>query len=112
MNPKELNELLLVRFPNLKDAFDEETSWQDGIETGSTIVFEDVFMPYIVFCFENKMSEELNKCFDFVEECVLSKDDYQKTVIEISIIQNIHSYDIADDLVHYLREESLKSYNH
>lgn len=111
MNSAELNSLLLKRFPVLKDAFEEETSWQKGIDTGAIVVFEDIFMPYIIYCVENNLKEQITKCFDFIEECVRAKDSFQKTVIEVSIIENIHSYDIANKLASFLREESLKSYN-
>ena len=56
---KNLNEKLLYLFPNLSDKFNEETSWQDGIYTGSIVVFEDVFMPYIAECIENNNDENL-----------------------------------------------------
>lgn len=110
MDSKELNLLLLERIPSIKEAFDEETSWQEGLETGSIVVFEDVFMPYIVYCVENNFSDEINKCFNFIEECVSSDDSYQKNVIEVAIIENIRSYDIADKLSKFLRQNSLKSY--
>ena len=110
MKSNKLNELLLTTFPNLKTAFSEETSWQEGINTGSIVVFEDVFMPYIIFCYEHKLSDELKKCFEFIEECVISKDNYQRNIIEVAIIENIYSYDIADELGKLLLPQSLKSY--
>lgn len=110
MDSRELNSLLLERIPSIKEAFDDETLWQEGLETGSIVVFEDVFMPYVIYCVENNLSDEINKCFNFIEECVCSDDDYQKNVIEVAIIENIHSYDIADKLSQFLRQNSLKSY--
>lgn len=110
MNSKELNTLLLERIPEVKDAFQKETSWQEGINTGSIVVFEDVFMPYIIYCVENDLKEETNICFNFVEECVCSDDYYQKEVVEVAIIENIKSYDIEKKLVSHLRKESLESY--
>lgn len=111
MNSQELNSLLLERIPSLKTTFDEETSWQEGLETGSIVVFEDIFMPYIIYCVENNLGDEINKCFNFIEECMCSNDSYQRNVIEVSIIENIHSYDISNKLSSYLRPASLKSYN-
>ena len=111
MKSKELNLLFLKRFPNLRKAFEDETEWQEGIDTGSTVVFEDVFMPYIIFCVENNLEDEISNCFKFVEECVSSNDDYQKQVIEISIIDNIRSYDISEKLISYLLPKSLASFN-
>ena len=58
MQAKELNSLLLEKFPELKKKFDDETSWQDGIETGSFIVFEDVFMPFLEANIELNKSKE------------------------------------------------------
>lgn len=110
MKSSELNLLLLKRFPSLKEAFEEETSWQEGINTGSIVVFEDVFMPYIIHCVENKLNSEVTEIFKFIEECVKSNDEYQRNVIEVSIIENMHSYDIADQLSSFLLEESLASY--
>ena len=47
-NTKELNTMLLEAFPELKERFEDETSWDDGIETGSYVVYEDIFMPHVV----------------------------------------------------------------
>ena len=52
MDSREFNSMLLNRFPNIKESFEKATSWQDGIDTGSTVVLEDVFMPYLLACFE------------------------------------------------------------
>lgn len=110
MEPKELNELLLKTFPALKGPFEECVSWQDGLETGSTIVFEDVLMPYFIYCFEESLSEELKNIYEFIEQCVSSNDAYCKNVIEVAIIENIYSYDIRDELSSGLLENSMKSY--
>ena len=40
----------------------------------------------------------INKNSRIYEKCVKSKDDYQRNVIEVTIIGNIHSYDVADEL--------------
>ena len=110
MKPKELNNLLLEKIPNIKSIFDEETSWQEGIDTGSFVVFEDIFMPYIIHCVEQGKTEEIEKCFSFIEECVTSNDLYQKNVIEVSIIENFHSYDISNKLAGFLKKESAKEF--
>lgn len=110
MSPKELNTKLLEKFPELIDAFNEETSWQEGISTGSTVVFEDVFMPFIINAIEKDMTDVIKKIFEFVEELVTSNDEYAKNVAEVAIIENIGSYDIKDKIIKYLLPESLKSY--
>ena len=50
MNSIELNKLLIEKFPNLIDDYCDEVGWQEGDETGSHIVYGDVFTPYIVKC--------------------------------------------------------------
>lgn len=110
MSPKELNTKLLEKFPELNDAFNEQTSWQEGISTGSIVVFEDVFMPFIINAVENNYTDLIKRIFEFVEELVKSNDDYAKNVAEVAIIENIGSYDIKDKIVKFLLPESLKSY--
>lgn len=48
MTIKELNLFLLRLLPGIKDSYIEEVSWQDGHDTGSHVVFEDVLCPYII----------------------------------------------------------------
>jgi len=87
MLPKELNLKLLNMFPKLKEKFDVYTSWQDGIETGSHLVFEDVFVPYIVKIILESNDEEIKKCFDYIEQILISDDDYSKNVINVSVLE-------------------------
>ena len=46
MTSKELNLKLIESFPEIKDVYFEETSWQDGDETGSHVVYADIFVPF------------------------------------------------------------------
>lgn len=48
MKEKELNTSLIEEFPDIKESFVGETSWQDGLNTGCTVTYADVFIPYIV----------------------------------------------------------------
>lgn len=45
MTSKELNLKLIEFFPEIKDVYFEETSWQDGDETGSHVVYAEIFVP-------------------------------------------------------------------
>ena len=47
MTSSELNLKLTTSFPEIQDLYREETSWQDGDETGSHVVYADVFVPFI-----------------------------------------------------------------
>ncbi len=55
MTSKELNENLLLNLSQLKKRFDDETSWQVGIDKGSIVVFEDILMPYVKEIVINKI---------------------------------------------------------
>ena len=91
-NTKELNTMLLEAFPELKERFENETSWDDGIETGSYIVYEDIFMPYVVQAFVDNDQESINRVMQFVERLASSDDVDVKNLIGISIID----YDIEE----------------
>lgn len=97
---------MLTRIPSLENAFEEKTSWQAGFDTGSVVVFETVFMPYIIYSNENDLKEDIDKCSDFIKECIYSNDSYQKVLLNISIIDNFHLYDIEDKLSQYLHPKS------
>ena len=53
MMSKELNLKLLTLLPEIKDLYDNEVSRQEGDETGSHIVFSDVWFPYILKNLDN-----------------------------------------------------------
>ena len=85
MKEKELNTLLLNEFPDIKESFDEETSWQDGLDTGCTVTFADVFTPYIVKTTLSNNEEKTKKIFEFIDKLASLKDEYAKQVILLSI---------------------------
>ena len=58
MTNKELNQFLIASFPELKHAYNEEVSWQEGDDTGSHVVFGDVFTPYLEKLIETKNEEK------------------------------------------------------
>ncbi len=87
MGAKELNEKLLETFPQLRKSFDNVTSWQEGIETGSIIVFEDVYFKYLKRYLHNEKIS--NKNFKFIKSLLNSSDDYVINVVTIAIIENL-----------------------
>ncbi len=87
MGAKELNEKLLGTFPQLRKSFDNVTSWQEGIETGSIIVFEDVYFKYLKRYLNNENIS--NKNFEFIKSLLDSNDDYAINVVSVAIIENL-----------------------
>lgn len=111
MQAKELNFLLLERFPELKDKFDEETSWQEGIETGSFIVFEDVFMPFLEANVELNNIEMVDRIYSFVEELSNINDEYVENILYVAILENISGYVNPEPFIKPLKEKSKKIFD-
>ena len=107
MTCKELNENLLEKFPELKENFEEETSWQDGIETGSTVVYEDVFMPFVEEAIERRDEKAISRIFDFIEELAEVDDDYTKQLLMVCIFDNLMFFDDEINYEKWLRPNSL-----
>lgn len=89
MDAKQLNQILINRFPELEQAYHEEVDWQEGDETGSHVVYGDVFAPYIENIITEKNYEELQKVFIFIEDILLVNDKYSDEVIMFSILERL-----------------------
>jgi hypothetical protein len=89
MRCRELNRLLIKRFPNLKEKYFDEVSWQDGDYTGSHVVYGGVLAPYLVECITNGDTLNAKKVFDFLEEVLSLGEEYSYNVIACSVIEDI-----------------------
>ncbi len=89
MTSCELNKLLIETFPNLKEAYEEEVSWQEGDDTGAHIVYGDILAPYLVRCLNEQDEDEIKKIFAFIERILELRDNYSEEVIAFSIIEGI-----------------------
>lgn len=89
MNAKQLNQLLIKRFPELEKKYYEEVEWQEGDETGSHVVYGDVFSSYIEKAIAINDQENLKKIFNFIEEVLLKKDKYAEEVIMFSVLERL-----------------------
>ena len=99
MTSKELNLKLITLLPELEPSYRHEIEWQDGDETGSHIVFEDILVPYLLDCIKNGDEEDIRKSFDSIETLLYLKDKYAEEVIAFSVIESlIFSIDIKEDL--------------
>jgi len=111
MESRELNKLLLNSFPELKERFDIETEWQEGIDTGSTIVFEDVFIPFLEVNVESNNIKTVDRIFSFIEDLALVDDQYAQNVLIISILENINDFIDKHKFIAFFKENTLKLYN-
>lgn len=110
MKEFELNQLLLNAFPELKERFEEETSWQDGLNTGCFITFEDVFMPFFETVIKTNDEKMKNRIAKFIEALSNIEDDYVQNVLYIAILENISSYINKDKFIDCLLQNSKKIY--
>ena len=119
MESKELNELLVSKFPELKEQYEEELEFNDG-DVGSHVVYGDIFVPYIIENFKEKDEEQLKKIFGFIDELLNSKNEYYEDVATTTIIEDLVSdtsldkeylLSFATDKVKQVIQEVIKYYN-
>jgi hypothetical protein len=110
-NYKKYNELLLTKFPSLKDEFEKYTSSQDGINTGSTLVYEDIFVPFVIKQLININIEEINKITELIDELLASKDEYANNIAYVAILESLKSDSNGKKIRNYLNKNSLKYYD-
>ena len=112
MTSYELNKILIDKFPNLEERYLEEVSFQDGNNTGSHIVFGDVFTPYLKKCILEANKDEYVKMLNFIEELLNMKDSYVDEVVYFSIIENIDNllerYKFIESILGKKSKEALK----
>lgn len=107
MNSKELNMKLIENMPELKERYLEEVSWQEGNDTGSHVVFSDVFFSYMLETINNQDTKRIKKCFDIIERILMLDDEYAEEVITLSIIENLIYEFVNLDIVYpYMHEHT------
>ncbi len=110
MTSKELKLKLIEALPEIKDVYNEETSWQEGDETGSHVVYEDVFVPFIKEQIEIKNKNSLTKIFEFLEELIKSGNDYAIEVVTLSVLESLLFDEDTDTkfFLQFAKEKTLK----
>lgn len=89
MTSNELNKLLIKSFPKLKNAYEEEVSWQEGDDTGSHTVYGDILTPYLNKCLNEQDESEIERIFAFIERVLELRDNYSNEVITFSVLEGI-----------------------
>lgn len=89
MNERQMNEALLAAFPELDKKLKKYASWQDGMNTGAFLTYEDVFRPHIEAAIEKNDAIFLERAGDFIEELFLTGDEYATSVICIGILEGL-----------------------
>ncbi len=111
MTSSELNLKLTTSFPEIQDIYLEETSWQDGDETGSHVVYADVFIPFIKEQMLAQNESMLVKIFNYIEMLLGLNDAYANEVITLSVIESLLFDDDVDNklLVRFSKEKTLQT---
>jgi hypothetical protein len=89
MTSKELNLKLIESFPEIKDVYCEETSWQDGDETGSHVVYADIFVPFIKAQIFDGQEQTVASAFHYIEKLLELNDEYANEVIALSVLESL-----------------------
>ncbi|MEE8722943.1 MAG: hypothetical protein SOI38_08220 [Eggerthellaceae bacterium] len=89
MNEKQMNEMLVGSFPELKAELEEYISWQDGMDTGAFLTYEDVFRPHVEKAIADNDKGFLDRAADFIESLYLTGDDYAKNVVCVGILEGL-----------------------
>ena len=110
MTEIELNTLLLETFPELKDEFEEYTSWQDGLETGCFLVYEDLLLPLLKCALAGQDSRLLMRAGQFIDGLLSSGDEYAANVAIVGLLEGLKSGK-CDGIRGYLGPKALEEYD-
>ena len=89
MNERQMNESLLAAFPELKDEFEKYVSWQDGMDTGAFLTYEDVFRQHLERAIEKGDASFLKRAGSFIEDLYLTGDKYAMNVVYVGILEGL-----------------------
>ncbi len=89
MNNEKMNIMLIEEFPELLNLYQSEVSWQEGNNTGSHIVYGDVFTPYFIECLDKKNEIKILKILNFIEHILKLDFTYSNEIIAFSVLERI-----------------------
>ncbi len=89
IDEKQMNESLLAVFPELKQEFEKYVSWQDGMDTGAFLTYEDLFLPRIERAIEDGDEGFLARAGAFIENLYLTGDKYAINVVYVGILEGL-----------------------
>ena len=111
MDEIKLNTLLLQTFPELTERFEEYTSWQDGMETGCFLTFEDLLLPLIRKAFKEGDTDFLDRACPFIEQLITSGDGYAENVATVGILEGVKATENAAVVRSFLGPMSLEIFD-
>ncbi len=111
MNERDLNTALLETFPELESEFEEYTAWQDGMDTGAFLTYEDVLRPHIEKAVMRNDGHFAERAFEFIEKLYLSGDKYAVNVVTVGILEGLKA-NCNNELVRpYLKDATRREFD-
>lgn len=110
MDTAQLNELLLEAFPELAEKFEDYTSWQDGMETGCFLTYEDLLLPFAREALDAEDVEKLARIGSFIDNLMNLGDEYAVNVATVGLLEGLKA-DGNDLIRQYLGTTSLEEYD-
>lgn len=111
MNERDLNKALLEEFPELERQFREYTSWQEGIDTGAFLTYEDVFRPRFEEAVEQGDTTFTTRASAFIERLFLTGDEYAVNVVTVGILEGLKANCDNDSVRKILKESTLAEFD-
>jgi hypothetical protein len=109
---RDLNQILIRKFPYLLEKYLSEVSWQEGDDTGSHVVYGDVLRPYLSECISMNREQEIQSIFDFLEELLVHGDKYVDEVVCFSVLESVsYLFKERDYLIYRLGEKCKAALN-
>ena len=91
-NEVRLNRLLLAEFPELKEKFEEYASWQDSMETGCFLTYEDLLLPIARHALDENDEALLDRLGALIERLITSGDALAINVATVGLIEGLKAY--------------------
>ncbi len=110
MKEQTLNEMLLEAFPELTEGFKTYVEWQDGIDTGAFLTYEDIFRPFIENAIAHNNNAILERVGSFLETLFVSGDEYAVNVVSVGILEGLKANCSNDAVRAFLLPNTLKEF--
>jgi len=111
MTPKELNLMLISKFPELEGKYRENPNWQGGDETSPSIGYDELFRREIISLLNTERYAQVKRYLDFLEELIV-ENDYDVDVATITLLKDIFYCIIDEDkIIPLLGPKTLKAWN-
>ena len=83
---EDASEKLLMFFPALRDAYDQEVAPLQLEPPPAYVVYESVFYPYVERLLASRQADEIERVFDFLEFLLAAEDSRLHDLVRIAIL--------------------------